>query len=238
MLHKTMVGAVCFGIALCTNAQAVELTGGSLDLGYSAYVDDTDFSRLALRGQAEIGFNRNFALQIDAGGYNFNLLDETGTNIGLHAIYHVNDTVSFGAFYSRDDVSIIDADTYGLEAGFELSNQVSAEVYVATGDLQGADTTAFGLELSLAAGDRFELGLDVDHLDLESAADGTRLSIGVEYQFADQANVYAQFGNEEANLGSLGGSEPFFGVGLRIDFGAARGATFGQRGLLELVTGF
>lgn len=236
-MRKATAGAFCAFYLCVGHAGAAELTGGSIDLGYSAFTDDTDVSRTALRGQAELGFNRHFGLQLDLGSYNFDAQDETGTNVSLHGTFHLNETTSFGAFYTRDDIGSGDADFFGVEAGFDFSNAVGAEVYFSTGDDNGVDGDVFGFDLAYNVNDQIALNAGFDRASFDLGADLTRLSVGVEYQTPGFANYYAEFGNVDANLMGLGGSESYIGLGVRLDFGADRGATFGQRGLLDILPG-
>lgn len=226
--------AVC-GITAPVHAQ---MTGGSVDLKYSSYPDESDFSTLAFRGQVEYGFNRNAAMQIDIGGYNFGELNETGYNIGLHGLFHASDTVSLGAFYAWDELDGGSADFYGLEAGFDITEDFVAEIYVSTGDNGGTDTDIYGLGLGYEINDQFALNANVDQFDLDSGSDLTRVSLGVEYRTVAAGNYYAELGNLDGEAGGLSDSEAFVGVGVRFDFGADRGATFGQRGFLDKLPGF
>jgi len=232
-----MAGALCAFAALSSGSYAAELTGGSVDLGYSAFTDNSDFARTALRGQAELGFNRNWAAQLDLGSYSFDTLGDTGTNVTLHGIFHVNDQVSLGAFYSRDDLQGGDADSIGVEAGFDLNENVAAEIYLSTGDNNGIDGNIIGFDLGYNVPDQWELSVGMDRASFDFGVDLTRLSLGAEYQTQGPTNIYAEFGSLDANAFGLGGSEPYVGVGVRLDFGADRGATFGQRGLLDMIPG-
>ncbi len=236
-MKKTLAGAVCAYCAFVSHSQAAELTGGSIDLGYSAFTDDSDFSRVALRGQAEIGFSRSIAMQVDLGAYDFDTFNDTGYNFALHGIYHVNDAVSLGGFYSRDDIADGDGDIFGLEAGFDLSTNVAAEAYASTGDSEGVDLDLFGFDIAYGVTDAFEVNAGIDYAEVEGGADLTRYSLGVEFQTETAGNYYAELGSLDASFGGLSGSEAYIGVGVRIDFGAERGATFGQRSFLDIIPG-
>lgn len=236
MKHAALAAVGVF-LVVAQQAQAAELTGGSLDLGYSGFFDDTDVSKTSLRGQAELGFTRNFALQLDLGYYDLNALDDSGTNIALHGIYHVNETVSLGAFYGQDSLNSVDADYLGIEGGFEIGESVATEVYLAAVDDNGIDGTLFGLELSNGLNEQIDLTAGVEHATYDNDLDLTRLSLGMDYSAGGPTKFYAEIGSLNADVLGLSGSEAFFNLGIRLDFGAKRGATFGQRGLLDLIPG-
>ena len=236
-MNYQAMGAVCALMVCGTGLQAMELTGGSLAFGYSAFNDETDLNRTAIKGQAEVGFNRNLAAQLDLGSYNFGLVDETGTNFTLHGIYHLNAETSFGVFYARDDIFNGSADQIGIEAGFDVSEAFAAEVYASTGDNAGADGTMFGFDLGYDISDRVKLNAGLDHANYDLGTDLTRFSIGAEYNTGEYGNFYAEVGSLDISAFGLNGSETYVGLGFRLDFGAERGATFGQRGLLDMLPG-
>ena len=236
-MKKTITIGLCALFMNAPNIHAAEFTGGSADFGYSAFLDDTDVSRLALRGQAELGFDQNFAMQMDIGTYNFGFINDSGTNIGLHAIYHVNHATSLGVFYARDNLAGGNGDVFGVEAGFDFSNTTAGEAYFSTGDSQGIDANIYGFDLAHYISDAFQLRAGVDFVDSDLGFDLTRWAFGVEYQSIGPANYYAELGSLDANALGLAGSEAFLGFGVRLDFGMDRGATFGQRGLLDLLPG-
>ena len=229
--------AACALILCATQAPAVELTGGSLTFAYSAFVDETSFDRTDIRGQTEFGFSRGFSTQLDIAAYRFGQIDRTGTNVTVHAIYHVSDATSLGAFFSRDDVLDGHADLYGLQAGFDFSDDLAGEAYLSTGDNEGVDGNLLGFDLGYQLNERVGLNLGLDHADFDFGADLTRISVGAEYATGEAGRVFAEIGSLRAEAFELSGSDEYIGLGYRIDFGAERGATFGERGLLRMLPG-
>ncbi|MCU9846572.1 hypothetical protein OEZ60_00945 [Defluviimonas sp. WL0024] len=219
-----------------TPAMAVEVTGGDLAFSYSTFTDDTDVSKLAVTGAVEIGFTPNFGVQFDAGAHAFNLIDETGTNLTLHGIYHANDQVSFGGFYGNDRLFGDNQDFYGLEAGFDLG-AANAEAYLAHADDAGFHVNITGLSGSYGFDHGFTLGGSLQHANFDGGLDVTRFGATGSYAVSPTFDVYAELGTVKAGAFGFSNSEPYVGIGAAMTFGAERGATFGRRGLFELLPG-
>lgn len=233
---KYQVVAILGASILCAQtAHAVEITGGSVKLSYSAFSDDTSVSRLGLEGSMEVGFNQNFSGQIDLARHEFNVSNEGITTFGLHAIYHVNEATSFGAFYAVEDTSAGNSDFYGIEAGHE-TGQFDLEGYLARAD----DSVDHASVLGLSARYEFQnfLGLTgaYDYIDFDGL-DLSKITLRLDRDVAPNVNLYVEVGSAKANAGGLSGSETFVGLGGKFLFGAERGATFDARGLARLLPG-
>ena len=217
-------------------ASAFEVTGGELELTYSAFEEDSDFSRTSLEGSLEAAFSRSVAAQVDLGGYKFNFVDDEATNATVHAIYHANDAASFGIFYGQDSLDGESTDFYGLEAGHEFEG-VDIEAYVATGEEADVDGTVIGINGVIALNDRFDIGASYDTADFDGDVSLNRFAVTGTAHVTDNMGVFAEVGSLEGEVAGLSDSELFFGVGAEVTFGAKRGSTFGQRGLAHLVPG-
>ncbi|UWR24130.1 porin [Sulfitobacter sp. S190] len=222
-----------------TAAHAVEVTGGSIKLGFSAFTEDTSVNALSIEGSIEAAFNRSFSVQADLGFHDFGETDVDSHNLSLHAIYHVNDTTSFGAFYTAEDIEGADLDLFGVEAGYEM-DRLEFEGYFGTGDFDDAsdvDGDIFGA----SARYEFENGLGLtgsfDSFDVDNAFDLTRVAIKLDLDVTDQVNLYLEVGSADIDVDGISASETFVGLGGKIAFGAERGATFEQRGISRLLPG-
>ena len=235
MKFLATLAAIASAVAF-SSAQAVEVTGGDVALGYSTFTDDTDVSKFAVTGAVEIGFTPNLALQFDAGAHAFNLIDETGTNLTLHGIYHANEQVSFGGFYGNDRLFGDNQDFYGLETGFE-SGAANGELFIAHAEDSGFDVNITGLSGSYGFDHGFTLGGSLQYANFDGSLDVTRLGATGTYTVNPAFDVYAELGTVKAGAFGFSNSEPYFGIGAAMTFGADRGATFGRRGLFELLPG-
>lgn len=218
-----------------TMAQAVEVTGGSAGLSYSAFADDTDFNRIGLEGSVELGFNRSLGLQFDAGYNNFDASGIDSNTLGLHGIYHLDDATSFGAFYVREDIEGNDLDILGVEAGYEMQNW-DIEGYIADIDGDGGDGTLGGLKGRYAMDSGLGLTGSYDRAD-SGGDDLSRFAVRLDRDVSPNANLFVEVGSARADVGGLSDSEPFVGLGGKITFGAERGTTFDQRGFSRLIPG-
>ncbi len=230
-------------IALCgaailyaQSAQAVEVTGGSIGLSYSAFTEDTDISRFGIEGSVEVGFNRNISLQFDIGHDKLNATGVDSTTLGLHGIYHVDDQTSLGAFYTREDISGSDVDIVGIEGGFD-TGQMEYDAYMANADSVIGNGTLLGIAGRYEFANGLGLSGAYDSLDV-SVVDLSKITVKLDRDVAENANLFLEVGTGKANVVGITGSEFFVGVGGKITFGADRGATFERRGVAKLLPGF
>lgn len=218
---------------LCTSAaQAFEVTGGSVDLGFSAFTDDFDANKTTLGGALEFGIVRAVSVQADLGLTQFGLTEVDNTNFGLHGIYHLGEATSGGLYLGRDRVEGADIDLYGLEIGHQ-QGQFTAEGYLGHAEAAGGSGTLLGLRGGYALSDSATLGARYDNVNLEGY-DISRLSLTGEYAMTDGFALNAEVGSFDAEGV---GSEMFLGLGVKASFGAKRGATFERRSLVDLIPG-
>lgn len=234
---KYLISAV-LGVTLpiASAAQAVEVTGGSVQLKYSAFEDDTDLNRGNLEGSMEIGFAQSFSTQIDLGHNSFGETDIDGTNIGLHAIYHLNDSTSLGAFYTREDVEDADADIFGIEAGFE-TGAFEVEGFLGQLDAENEDETIFGFEGRYQLNSGLGLSLGYEDVGSSSTVNVATTTLRIDRDVTSNLNLFAEIGSTSIDTNIGDADETFVGIGGRYVFGAERGATFNQRGLLRIIPG-
>lgn len=228
----TLTAALALG---ATTAQAVEVTGGSVGLSYSAFADETDLNQWGLEGSMELGFNRNLSLQIDAAYRDFDFTNIDSTLLGLHGIYHMNEATSLGVFYTLEDIEGEEADIYGLEAGYEVQ-QWQFEGYIANVDTDLGDATLGGIKARYEMQEGFGLTGSYERSD-DDTGDLSRFAIRLDRDVSVNTNLFLEVGSAKAEAGGVKISEPFVGLGGEIAFGADRGTTFEQRGLTRLIPG-
>ncbi len=228
----TLTAALALG---ATTAQAVEVTGGSVGLSYSAFAEDTDFDRLGLEGSVEFGFTRNYGVQLDAGYSDFGISGADTHSLGLHGIYHLDEATSFGAFYTEEDIEGLDLDIYGFEVGHE-ANAWNFEAYIGHGEVLDADGNMLGFKARHELANEMGLTGSYDRVD-SSGIEVSRVAVRLDRDVAERTNLFVEVGSGKAE--GMGGSisEPFVGLGGTINFGADRGATFDVRNLSRLVPG-
>ncbi len=233
---KSHLIAITGASLLCaTSAQAIEITGGSVGLSYSAFTEDTSVRRTGIEGSLEIGYNRNFSSQIDLTYHQLNASDEDVTTIGLHTIYHVNDATSLGIFYAIEDTSGGEFDFYGIEAGHEVG-QLAIEGYLGQAEANAVDADVLGISARYAFANEIGVTGSYDNLDI-AGSDLSKVTLRVDRNVTPDVNVYLEVGSARVSGAGLSGSEPFVGLGGTYVFGAERGATFDARGIARLFPG-
>ncbi|MEX0368605.1 MAG: porin [Ruegeria sp.] len=239
MKNLIISGAVATGL-IAGAAHAVEVTGGYVELGYSSFTDTDIGSRYNLNGAGELAFSRSFSLQLDAGTYRFNEIDESGTNVTLHGNFHASDNLSLGAFYGRDSIDGDDLDFYGVEAGFD-AGQVDIEGYLGRHEVDGVsglDGNIFGLAMKSYATDQLELMANYDLVDnFGGLVDANVYSVGANYALSDNAEVFGTLGAARLDAFGFSNTEAFVSFGVRMNLGNARGTTFDRRGVLDKLPG-
>jgi hypothetical protein len=224
---------------MATPAVALEVSGGDVNLKYSTFIQkifDTRLDAFSIDGAIELGFNKNFAAQLDLAYYSFGATDTNGNNAVLHGIYHLNDDASFGAFYGQDDFEGFDTDFYGIEAGYE-KGRFEVEGYISAGEESGIDGTVYGVYGAYDITNGFDLTGALEKADFDGGVSLARYEIGVRYNAAPSTAFTATIGSANGDVLGASGSESFVTVGAEFTIGAERGATFGRRGLLRLIPG-
>lgn len=216
---------------LCAGAaQAVEITGGSVGVGYSAFTDDTDVDRVSIEGSLELGFDQSFGMQADVSHLNYGTENADSSAFGLHGLYHLDSATSLGAFYTMEDFSGTDLEFFGIEAGHD-TGMFEIEGYLATDDadmigIMGRYDWAGGLGLTGSI-DRAEIaGLDV-----------TRVGLKAERGVGVNGSLYAEVGTVHVDTGPADDTELFLGIGGSIEFGRRPGTTFEGRSFGRIFPG-
>lgn len=232
-MKRFLFSAACCAALSAHGAQAAEVTGATLGIDYSAFTDDSagTVDKTALSGSIELGFDRSFGLQGDLALGRLGFAEADFTSFALHGIYHANENSSLGFFVGRDLIEGEGATFYGAEAGFEMA-QLSADIYASSAEKQDVSSHMMGIGASYNATEDFTVGASHDRGDIFDL-DVSRTQLEADYRF-DKVTVSAQLGSVDIDGA---GSENYFGIGAKFDFGAKRGTTFEQRGFLSVVPG-
>ena len=223
--------------ALCGPALAQGFTGGQIGIGYEAPVDGGDFGGTTYSLGGEYAFTRDFSVAGDVSSYRLDNIDEDASSVTIHGIYHFSQTASAGVFIGQDYLTGDDANLFGVEAGTEfMGGDVGGYIGSIDGNSDGIiagldGEYAFGNGVSLTANAGFYTSDDGD-------ADLSRFAIGSEYRFDSGLEFYAELGNVAVSLDDRDADETYLGIGATLNFGAARGTTFDQRSLFEILPGF
>lgn len=215
-------------------AQAFDLTGGSVGIGYSGYTSNLlkNVDKTTLDGQIELNFGGLVSVQADLGFANFGFNDGEGHNIALHGIYELGMDTYVGAYLGRDKIDGESATITGVEIAHAMG-PVGLEGYLSYADDNSFNGLVGGAHATYDLSNSLDLGVRWDRANID-AFDLTRVSLTGEYEMPSGIALTGEVGSAKYN-GS--GSEPFFGIGAKMNFGTNGGTTFRDRSLLDLVPG-
>lgn len=226
-------------VASASTAQAIEVTGGRLDLSYSAFLDDTDVDKLNVAGSVELGFSNTASVQLDVGHDSFGLSGLDIVSLGAHGVFHLDQSTSVGVFYTRDRANIggvnDSANLYGVEAGHD-AGPVEFEGYFGRGESSGTDGTIIGASARYAMPSTIGVSGSIDYLDIDGL-EARKLTVRLDGDVTENLNLFVEVGTGKVSAFGASRSEPFMGIGGRITFGADRGTTFERRSLGDLLPG-
>jgi hypothetical protein len=236
MQYHFLAAAVLAVAAGTAQAQSFGFTGGEISAEALAYSDGGDIGSTAYSGALEFGITRNISVAVDLGFYGLQTLDLQADTATIHGIYQMSDSVSLGAFYGRDTLEGDEATVIGLEGGTEFAG-VAVEGYFARLDGAGDNATLLGVSGEYGFSDSMAALGSFNIADLGDAS-SNRLAIGGQYTIASGPDLWAEIGTMKIDDGATVSNDMFISIGARIEFGAARGTTFGRRSLFETGTGF
>ena len=249
--YLVLASAICFAEFGVSPAMAFEVKGG--DVGLSNYSlfgfgGGREVREGKLDASVEIGFNTPFALQFDllassslGSSHSFN-----GRAGGVHAIYHVSDDLSVGAFFAREQLRVMTfspsyVSIYGGEISYDV-NAFSFEGYY--GKIKSnnapARSSVGGASIDYSFNDQFAIGVNFERLELGNSRNNvaltTSVALNAAYEVFDNVLVTGEFGRHTSISGGRRGN--FVGLGIKYTFGAERGATFGKREMYRRISAF
>lgn len=233
MFHKAAIAATLFVVASPLSAQGI--TGGTIGVEVDAQSDLSDIGGTTYFGGIEYGINRDFSIAADLSSYSFDSISNDVTSATVHGIYHLSDSASVGLFLGQDRNDGATADVYGIEGGTEFMGG-TVEGFV--GMVDGAsDATIFGIDGNYDWSDAISFTGSAAFGNYDDG-NSSKFSVGASYTIANGPDLYAEIGSATAEAGGVSDSDTFIGIGARINFGAARGTTFDQRSLFEILPQF
>lgn len=234
MKHHILAAALLAAAAGSAQAQGFGFSGGEISAEALAF--GGDIGKTAYSGALEFGITRNISVAVDLGFYGLQTLDLQADTATIHGIYQMSETVSLGAFYGQDTLEGDDAQVFGIEAGTELG-AAAVEGYFAKLDGAGDNATLLGVSGTYGFTDSISALGSFNIADLGDSS-SNRLALGGQYTIASGPDLWAEIGTLKVDDGVSTSDDMFVSIGARIEFGAARGTTFGRRSLFETASGF
>lgn len=222
---------------------AVDVTGGSVALGYSGFTqevrtrdgDRTDADRRSLNASAEVELTRLFAVQGDLAFHGYGLPDTSGQSLALHGIVHATPELSVGLFAGVESLGDRDADFAGIEAVVDF-HEGTAEAYYASGQYAGADGHVMGISGEYFANHWLSFTASSESADFGRRLDAGRTAIGARVALG-AVDLTAEYGRADVDFGSFDETGAFASFGATYTFGFMGGATFEGRSLGALLPG-
>lgn len=218
---------------LAAGAQAQAITGGEVGLAYDRNITH-DRSQATLGGSLEFGLAGGLGLQADMAAHSRGATTDQ-VSAGGHLVYAFGPQGAVGGFLTYENWSgTFHAYTYGVEGRFSTqgATPLTVEGFLlrSARDKGQSDLDGVGLEGSLAVSDLSSLKAGV--FSSGGATDLTRVSFGLGYELTPTLDL----GLKAQRITSPGHHDNVVGVSLDYRFGS--GATFGRRGIADLVPGF
>lgn len=235
-MFRTAATAAVLMTACATGVLAQGITGGTLGVEVDVPTDFNDFGGTTYFGGLEYGINRSFSIAGDVSSYRFEHLGSDATSATLHGIYHLSDSASVGAFFGQDRVEDGNSNTFGLEGGTEFQGGF-VEGYFGKTEGDAYDGTFFGADAAYSLQNGFALTGSLGAASLDQG-DVNKIAIGGGYTLQAGPELYAEVGRISDDTSEASDAETYIGLGARINFGAARGTTFDQRSVFEILPQF
>lgn len=237
MIQKAAIVAAVLSV-VSSPAIAQGFTGGTLGVEVDAPTDLDDFGGTTYFLGGEYAINRQFSVAADVSSYRFDNISEDASSGTLHGIYHLSDAASGGVFVGVDRLDEDNSFVYGLEGGTEFQGGY-VEGYIAAFDNEdtGAEGSFLGVNGAYALRNGFALTASAATADA-NGTDVTKFAFGGGYTLQAGPELYAEVGRVTLDDGTDSMEDNYIGLGARINFGAARGTTFDQRSLFEILPQF
>lgn len=237
-----MAGLALAGLGAAAQAQQVDVTGGELRFGYERALDggggDTA-SKTSLEGAMSFGFGDRFGAQADLALDRFNADADYGQSLGVHGAFAISEMTHLGAFAGYETAGGADVTYFGGEVAVETGvTAIEGYVLSATEHESGAEGTVWGLQGHQAVTPRLDLGGRLNLGTFDADMDVTRMAVTAGYALTPAGRVEAELGSAEVSVPGLGRQDDaYLAVQATFAFGPGQGATFGRRGLLDLLLG-
>lgn len=246
MASKLTIGLLALGGLAAAGAQAQEISGGELRLGFGGFLNsdtavpdrDAD-ARYTLEGSMELEFGRA-AMQFDLSLDQFGLVDENARSGTLHGMYKPAGNLAAGAFIGFENSDIRDVTFYGVEGLFEGSSY-GVEAYLLRSDVDEIDLsgTVGGIAVGYDALADLRSGAKIVYGEFDRDESIALYALTAEYRLGPATAISAELGrfdNDAPGSNDIEGN--YVGVMATFSFGPGQSTTFDRRGIVDLLPGF
>ncbi len=237
-----MAGLAAAGLAGSARAQEVDVTGGELRFGYGRMAGDEGGdtpSKTSLEGAMSFGFGDRFGAQADLALDRFNAEKVYGQSLVAHGALAISPLTHVGVFAGYERADGADATFFGAEVAVDTGvTAIQGYVQAGTEHGTGAEGTIWGLKGHQGITPQLDLGGRLHLGSFGGDVDVTRVAATAGYRLGPAARIEAELGTADVDVPGLGRrDDAYLGVQATFTFGPGQGATFGRRGLLDLIPG-
>ncbi len=232
MLNKLLLSTAFVVAGSAGFAQG--FSGAELGIEFTDGTDVEDIGGISYSGavEAEVGYGISVALGATA--YNYDVGEDSISNLTLHGIYAIDNATSLGFFIGQDNLDSESSDLFGAEFAYDFGlGDFEAYVGRAT-DSADDDVTLFGVGGTYDLGSGFSFGGTIDRFSGDGFS-ASALELGGYYTLAQGPRFGVTFGQSNLDSGSTDVSENFFGLQASVAIGPNGGTTFGRRGIYEVI---
>lgn len=232
MLNKLFLSAAL--VVAGSTGFAQGFSGAELEIEFTDGTDVEDVGGISYSGavEAEVGYGISVALAGTA--YNFDVGEDNISNLTLHGIYAIDNATSFGLFIGQDRLDDASSDLFGAEIAYDFGLG-EFEAYLGSAkDSADDEVTLFGVGGSYDLGSGFSFGGTVDRFSGDGFS-ASALELGGYYTMAQGPKFGVTLGQVNLDSGGTDVSENFFGLQASVAIGPNGGATFGRRGIYEVI---
>lgn len=239
-----------FMLTGATTATAQGFAGASIDVTHLRFpdikeIEATDFSA-SVDFDVASGFGLGASITSRDQATDAGSADVTG--LTLHGIYTVDSATKVGFFIAREDVSRTDNDletlTFGIQSAFTVG-PITGDAHLGRGEVESTandqtnDLTYYGASGAYGFGNGFYAtgaGFFGRVEDRFSTLDVTTVELGAKFALTRNFDIAATVGKVKAEVGSGDTQEEtFIGLSASFAFGPQGAATFGSRGIYQVL---
>ncbi|WP_108814269.1 hypothetical protein [Loktanella sp. Alg231-35] len=231
MLNKFVLSAALVVAGSAGFAQG--FSGAELEIEFTDGTDVEDIGGISYSGavEAEVGYGISVALGATA--YNFDVGEDSISNLTLHGIYAIDNATSFGLFFGQDRLDGEAGELFGAEVAYDFGLG-DFQAYAGRANDTSDDLTIFGVSGTYDLGSGFSFGGTVDRFSGDGFS-ASALELGGYYTLAQGPQFGVTFGQSNLDSGGSDVSENFFGLQASVAIGPNGGTTFDRRGIYEII---
>jgi hypothetical protein len=231
MLNKLLLSAAFVVAGSAGFAQG--FSGAELEIEFTDGTDVEDIGGISYSGAVEAEAGYGISVALGATAYNYDVGEDSISNLTLHGIYAIDNATSLGVFVGQDNVDGDSIDLFGAEIAYDFGLG-DFEAYLGSARDADDDATLFGVGGTYDLGSGFSFGGTLDRFSGDGFS-ASALELGGYYTLAQGPRFGVTFGQSNLSSGGTDVTENFFGLQASVAIGPNGGTTFDRRGIYEVI---